>query len=117
VLLGFTGSVAAIKAIELTRLILQFAEVKVCVTKAAAHFIDMKELRSLCDVYDDESEWYAWTKKGDTVVHIELRRWADIGLVAPLSANSLAKIATGICDNLLTSVLRAWDFNKSLIGT
>jgi len=44
---------------------------------------------------------------GDPILHIELRRWADIVLIAPCSANTLAKIATGTCDNLVTSLLRA----------
>lgn len=40
------------------------------------------------------------------MLHIELRKWADVLLLAPLSANTLAKLATGICDNLLTCVAR-----------
>ena len=44
-----------------------------------------------------------------------MRNWADIGVIAPLSANSLAKIANGMADNLLTSVLRAWDFTKPVL--
>ena len=46
----------------------------------------------------------AWTKRGDPVLHIELRRWADILVIAPLDANTLAKIANGLCDNLLVSM-------------
>ena len=46
---------------------------------------------------------------GDPVLHIELRDWADILVIAPLSAHTLAKIATGLCDDTLTSVVRAWD--------
>lgn len=46
------------------------------------------------------------------MLHIELRKWADVGLVAPCSANTLAKLAGGLADNLLTSTLRAWDFGK-----
>ncbi len=42
---------------------------------------------------------------GDEVLHIELRRWADALVLAPLSANTLAKIAHGLCDNLLTCVV------------
>lgn len=52
--------------------------------------------------------------RGDPVLHIELRKWADICLIAPLSANTLAKIANGLADNLLTSTLRAWDFSKPI---
>ena len=42
-----------------------------------------------------------WSGRGDPVLHIELRRWADLLLIAPLDANTLAKIAGGLCDNLL----------------
>lgn len=46
----------------------------------------------------------------DSVLHIDLRNWADICIVAPLSAHTLGKIANGLCDDLLTCILRAWDF-------
>ncbi|KAK6535223.1 hypothetical protein TWF694_001691 [Orbilia ellipsospora] len=55
-----------------------------------------------------------WSKVGDPILHIELRRWADILLVAPLSANSLAKVVNGFSDNLLLSVIRAWDTSKPI---
>jgi phosphopantothenoylcysteine decarboxylase len=61
------------------------------------------------EIYEDKHEWEAWDALGDSVVHIDLRAWADILLIAPLSANSLGKIANGLCDNLLTSIVRAWD--------
>ena len=51
------------------------------------------------------SEWRAWKTVGDPVLHIDLRRWADVLLIAPLSANTLAKLANGMCDNLLTCVV------------
>lgn len=63
----------------------------------------------------DEEEWHEWEKKGDPVLHIELRKWADLLVVAPLSANTLAKLAQGLCDNCLTSVVRAWDWSKPLL--
>lgn len=47
---------------------------------------------------------------GDPVLHIDLRDWADILLVAPLSAHTLAKLAHGFCDDTLSCVARAWDF-------
>src|SRR5205823_969202 len=58
----------------------------------------------------DEDEWPGQKyQRGDTVLHIELRRWADLFLVAPLDANTLAKLANGLSDNCLTCVWRAWD--------
>ncbi len=58
---------------------------------------------------EDLDEETRWTKRGDPVLHIELRKWADALVIAPLSANTLAKISSGICDNLLTLVCRCWD--------
>ena len=47
----------------------------------------------------------SWSSRSDPVLHIELRKWADLLVLAPLDANTLAKIATGLCDNLL---VRRW---------
>ena len=63
-------------------------------------------------VYTDDDEWSAWRKKGDPVTHVELGKWADVLLVAPLSANTLSKFANGSCDNLLTCLFRAWDVSN-----
>jgi phosphopantothenoylcysteine synthetase/decarboxylase len=49
---------------------------------------------------------------GDEVLHIELTKWADMLVIAPLSARYLAKLANGLCDDLLTSVVRAWPSSK-----
>jgi phosphopantothenoylcysteine decarboxylase len=43
-------------------------------------------------------------------MHVELRDWADMALLAPLSAHTLAKLATGLCDDTLSCVIRAWDY-------
>jgi phosphopantothenoylcysteine decarboxylase len=51
----------------------------------------------------------SWNTLGDPVLHIELRKWADAFLIVPLDANTLAKAAVGLCDNLVSSVIRAWD--------
>ncbi|XP_038623245.1 phosphopantothenoylcysteine decarboxylase isoform X2 [Tachyglossus aculeatus] len=56
-----------------------------------------------------------WKGRSDPVLHIDLRRWADLMVVAPLDANTLGKVASGICDNLLTCVIRAWDRKKPLL--
>lgn len=60
-------------------------------------------------IWHDADEWDTWHGRNDPVIHIELRRWADILLIAPLSANTLGKISMGLCDNLLTNVVRAWN--------
>jgi phosphopantothenoylcysteine decarboxylase len=60
-------------------------------------------------VYFDADEWAEPWVRGNKILHIELRRWADIMIIAPLSANELAKITQGWSDNLLLSVVRAWD--------
>jgi len=71
-------------------------------------FFDASALRAAnCRIWLDEDEWQSDYKIGDPILHIELRRWADTVLIAPCSANSMAKIANGICDNLAMSVLRA----------
>lgn len=54
-------------------------------------------------LWTDDDEWNQWARVGEPILHIELRRWADVVLVAPCSANTLAKINAGICDSLLVS--------------
>lgn len=114
ILLAASGSVAAIKFANLCRCFSEWAEVKAVATKSSLHFIDKASLPKDAILYTDEEEWSTWRKIGDNVLHIELRRWADIMVIAPLSANTLGKIAGGLCDNLLTCIVRAWDYNKPL---
>ncbi|ESP01250.1 hypothetical protein LOTGIDRAFT_111587 [Lottia gigantea] len=115
VLIGTSGSVAALKLPLIVEqlLTLDDAEVKFVSTHHSLHFFDRQQVK--CEVLTDEDEWSRWTKRGDPVLHIELRRWADLFVIAPLDANTLAKISTGICDNLLTCVVRAWDLSKPLL--
>ena len=70
--------------------------------------LDFEDINEVI-LYEDDEEWESWTSLGDEVLHIALRNWADVFLLAPLSANTLAKLANGLCDNLLTSVARAWE--------
>lgn len=77
-------------------------------------FVKKEEIEELKLLYNveclvDEDEQSRWTKRGDPVLHIELRKWADALIIAPLSANTLAKVANGLCDNLVTLVCRCWD--------
>ncbi|KYO21276.1 secretory carrier-associated membrane protein 5 [Alligator mississippiensis] len=88
-------------------------EVQVVTTERAKHFYNPQEIP--VTLYSDADEWQLWKDRSDPVLHIDLRRWADLMLVAPLDANTLAKIANGICDNLLTCVIRAWDMTKPLL--
>ena len=109
ILLGVTGSVAAIKLPELDAALTAAGhDVKLVATKASTYFFDPSPLRDRLSL--DEAEWPGpQYRRGDDVLHIELRKWADAFVMAPLDANTLAKLSMGLCDNLLTSIWRAWD--------
>lgn len=101
ILVGITGSIAAYKSIHLVRLLVKAgAEVKVVMTPAAKDFAPTLTLSTLSrntvlvDLFDETS----WSN------HVMLGRWADVMVIAPLSVNSLAKMAHGLCDNLLMAV-------------
>lgn len=115
VLVGATGSVAAIKIPELvTHVKAAGHQVKVVATDAGAYFFDPAAVP--CPVVRDADEWPSeGYHRGDSVLHIELRRWANLFLIAPLDANTLAKLAVGLCDNCLTCVWRAWDPTRPVI--
>jgi phosphopantothenoylcysteine decarboxylase/phosphopantothenate--cysteine ligase len=98
ILIGITGSIAAYKAIYLVRhLVKAGAEVKVVMTPSSKDFVSSLTLSTLSknpvlvDLFDEQS----WSN------HVMLGRWADVMLIAPLSCNTLAKMAHGQCDNLL----------------
>ena len=126
VLLGITGSVAAIRAPLLLRSLLdQGYDVKAVATRAARYFFNPQEMGRDPSVaadferdrlFVDEDEWHgAQYRREQPVLHIELRRWADILVVAPLDANTLAKMAQGLADNCLTCVWRAWDWSRPVV--
>lgn len=101
VLLCVTGSIAAYKAVVLLRLLIKNgAEVKIIMTKAATDFVSpltfstLSKNKVLSDLFDEET----WAN------HVMLGRWAHVILIAPASCNTLAKMANGICDNLLLAV-------------
>jgi len=101
IILGITGSIAAYKAILLVRQFIKAgAEVKVVMTPSAADFVSPLTLSTLSKnpVLKDLSEENSWAN------HVMLGRWADVVIMAPLSCNTLAKMANGICDNLLLAV-------------
>ncbi|KAJ8344475.1 hypothetical protein SKAU_G00318040 [Synaphobranchus kaupii] len=115
VLVGVTGSVAALKLPLLVSQLLELpgVDVQVVSTDHATHFFNPEEIP--VRVYSDKDEWQLWRCRCDPVLHIDLRRWADLLVIAPLDANTLGKIASGICDNLLTCVVRAWDLTRPLV--
>ncbi|EDO45763.1 predicted protein [Nematostella vectensis] len=117
VLVGVTGSVAAIKLQKLVNELLSFSNpkiaLKIVATENSMHFFNIDDIP--IKVYRDQDEWQTWSSLSDPVLHIELRRWADMMVIAPLDANTMAKLANGICDNLLTCIVRAWDTKKTLL--
>ena len=104
--------------IEYSRKFTSSIEVKVIATEArrklllargsAGSSTGLSSLETITQL-SDEDEWRSRGKEGNPL-HVELRKWADMMLVAPLSANTLAKVANGMCDNLVTCVVRAWDY-------
>ena len=101
ILIGITGSIAAYKTILLVRELTKAgAEVKVVMTPAAGDFVSPLTLSTLSQhsVARDLFQGDAWAN------HVLLGRWADLFVIAPLSCNTLAKMAHGACDNLLMAV-------------
>lgn len=152
ILLGITGSVAAVKGPEVAMSLKKQlnANVVVLLTSGGENFWDKAEdyNSTIWQQYSNdfrqqdrglnnndsliilptgeesrhipeiraEDEWKGWNKMGDPVLHIQLRDWADICVIAPLSAHTLAKISNGLCDETLSCVLRAWNFGHSTSG-
>lgn len=115
VLLGVTGSVAAVRTPLLYQTLAAGHAVRVVATDAATYFFDAAELPPGVLVRDAD-EWPGERYRRDgPVLHIELRRWANLFLIAPLDANTLAKLAAGVCDNCLTCVWRAWDVARPVV--
>lgn len=101
IILGVSGSIAAYKSAFLTRLLVKKgAEVQVLMTGSAAAFITPLTLSTLSKrpVLSDVSSESGWNN------HVELGLWADALLIAPATANTLAKLANGLCDNILSAV-------------
>lgn len=131
--MGATGSVASVRVPRLLQLLLDAgASVRLVSTDRARHFLTREQevppvIEKRRHHYTDADEWgdangndtassssTVWTKLSDPVLHIELRKWADVFVIAPASANVLAKVANGLCDDLLTCVARAWPMTASV---
>lgn len=108
ILLGVTGGIAAYKAAELTRLLQkQGATVQVAMTEAATHFVGAVTFQALSGQPVFTDQWDA--RMANNMAHIDLSREADAVLVAPASADFLAKVAHGQADDLLTTLVLARD--------
>ncbi len=106
ILIGITGGIAAYKICELVRMFKRNnANVKVCATPSALEFVTELTLDTLSQEQVYTEQFNTDEKKPE---HIALCDWADIFLIAPASANTIGKIANGICDNLLTSLACAF---------
>jgi phosphopantothenoylcysteine decarboxylase len=128
VLLGVTGSVAATLTTKLCKSLNE--QITIVLTDNAAKFYYNTGL----NIYDKSPEFYNNTnqiptaivrndmeweeryEKGDDILHIKLAQESDILIIAPVSANTLAKMANGICDNLLTCIIRAWGSKPMILA-
>uniref|UniRef100_A0AAV1VLN8 Flavoprotein domain-containing protein n=1 Tax=Peronospora matthiolae TaxID=2874970 RepID=A0AAV1VLN8_9STRA len=134
VLLCASGSVATVKVPEIAVRLAETCEVCLVLTQSAEFFLQRANDYNvtawnefiaetdltgsndgLIEIVRDADEWRTWQVVGDSVRHIELKDWADVMLLAPLSANTLGKLANGLADNLLTCVARAWNMTKPFV--
>src|SRR5262245_28648231 len=123
VLLGVTGSVAAVRTPALYQALTQAGHAgRVVATYASLYFFGPAEVAPSGEkvVTIDADEWPGRDsgrryQRDEPVLHIELRRWAELFVIAPLDANTLAKLVNGICDNCLTCVWRAWDPKRPVV--
>jgi len=128
-LLAASGSVATIKIPHILRALSAHLNLSILLilTRSATNFLagqsaeqphleSLRQIPNVDGIFLDEDEWVHPWKRGQGILHIELRRWAHVLVIAPLSANTLAKITGGFADNLLTSVVRAWDTEGVIEG-
>ncbi|MCJ1355369.1 MAG: hypothetical protein MMC33_005360 [Icmadophila ericetorum] len=128
-LLAASGSVATIKIPNIVHALSDHPNlsIRILMTKSAKEFLQgqsheqphlkaLLKMRNVDGIYNDDNEWAVPWIRNAKILHIELRRWADLLVVAPLSANTMAKMAAGISDNLLLSVIRAWDTSGFIDG-
>jgi len=104
VLLGVSGGIAAYKAVDLaSRLTTAGAVVKTVMTKNACQLVGPASFEAVTNSQVFISLWQG--NYGYKIGHVQLEEWADIVVVAPATANIIGKVANGICDDLLSTVL------------
>jgi phosphopantothenoylcysteine decarboxylase len=125
-LLAASGSVATIKLPLIISALKDQSNlsIRVILTKSAARFLmgqsaeqptvaALAGLPNVDSVHQDDDEWVEPWRREAKILHIELRRWAHLLAIVPMSANLLAKVTGGLCDDLLTNVIRAWDVDAA----
>lgn len=118
ILLCLTGSVASTLYYKLIQDLSALGEVNVVISNKGLKFVNLLKLEvdvakfSGGSVFTDREEW---ASPLDTVKHMELVNESSILVIAPCSANTLSKIANGMCDNLVTTIVRAWDRRRPII--
>jgi phosphopantothenoylcysteine decarboxylase/phosphopantothenate--cysteine ligase len=115
VLLGVTGSIAAYKSADLARALIKAGHrVRVVFTRGALEFVKPELFRYLGaeHTYLPTDDFNAATPG---VPHVELGKWADVLALAPLSANTMARLVSGQCDDFLTSIFLAWRQNRPVL--
>jgi phosphopantothenoylcysteine decarboxylase / phosphopantothenate---cysteine ligase len=113
ILLGVTGSVAIYKSCYLARMLIKEGfSLKVVMTPNAVKLVSPVLFQALTGerVYSE-----MFQVRQHSLEHISLSKWSDLVLIAPVSANTLAKIACGLCDNLLTSIILALPQEKKVV--
>ena len=115
ILIGITGSIAAIKTLDLIHKLVQTGnECRVIITQDGLNFVTPMSIASMgADVYTDKDNFgYRYS---EIMEHINLAKWAEYIIVVPTSANSIAKLAHGLSDNLLTATVLASNAKKILV--
>jgi len=117
ILLGATGSVATVKVPKLAVQLKAFADVRVVATERGRFFLGKARTydgaaygafeQAQIEVLSDDDEWVRWNAVGDPVLHVDLREWADLLLIAPLGANTLAKLANSCVEIKILRRVRA----------
>ncbi len=121
ILLGVTGGVAAYKAVDLaSKLTAGGAKVNTVMTEAACRLIGPKSFEAVTNsavftsLWNSSGEYKLTNHAGREPSHIKLADWADVVVVAPATANIIAKVANGICDEILSTILCAcWPLIKA----
>lgn len=113
ILLGISGSISAYKSIDIARgLVKNGHEVKVVLTAGALKFVvpEVFTYLGVSDVYHAQEDF-----EHKNVLHVDLARWCDTFLIAPLSANTLSRLARGEASDLLSSIFLALEPHKNVL--